>query len=113
MKTLDPDGFTFVKLEVYHCSIVPDNSLVPRGRACMLNKASLSHLLILSVLRPNFLPLFDVMMDHSHMIFVYSMCKSIKINFVEFMQCVPAVYTRHVCCVYVYNVHVLVWGSIA
>src|SRR3954471_22561160 len=23
------------------------------------------------------------------------------------------VYTRHLCCVYVYNVHVLVWGSIA
>ena len=79
----------------------------------MLNKASLSHLLILSVLRPNLLPLFDVMMDHSHMIFVYSMCKSIKIYFVEFMQCVPAVYTGHVCCVYDYNMHVLVWGSIA
>src|SRR5438067_887447 len=76
-------------------------------------KAYLSHLLILSVLRPNLLPLFDVMMDHSHMIFVYSMCKPIKIYFVEFMQCVPAVYTRHVCCVYDYNMHVLVWGSIA
>ena len=58
----DPDGVTFLKLDVDHCSIVPDSSLVPRGRACLLNKASLSHLLILSVLRPNLLPLYDVML---------------------------------------------------
>ena len=58
----DPDGVPFLKLDVDHCSIVPDSSLVPRGRACLLNKDSLSHLLILSVLIPNLLPLYDVML---------------------------------------------------
>ena len=58
----DPDGVTDLKLDVDHCSIVPDSSLVPHGRACLLNKASLSHFLILSVLRPNFLPLYDVIL---------------------------------------------------
>ena len=58
----DHDGVTPLKLDNDLCSIVLDNSLVPRGRACMLNKASLSHLLILSVLRPNLLPLYDVML---------------------------------------------------
>ena len=48
----DPVGVTLLKLDVDLCSIVPDSSLVPRGRACMLNKASLSHLLNLSVLGP-------------------------------------------------------------
>ena len=80
----DPDGVTDLKLDVDLCSIVPDSSLVPRGWAMFVDKASLSHLLIFSVLRPNLLPLFDVMMDHSHMIFVYSTCKSIKIYFVEY-----------------------------
>src|SRR3954462_1735266 len=108
MRTRTLDGVTDPKIDVDLCSIVLDSSLVPRGRACLLNKASLSHLLNLSVLRPNFLPLFDVMMDHSYMVFVYSMCKSIKIYFVEFMQCVPVVYTGHVCCMYDYNMHVLV-----
>ena len=58
----DPDGGTFLKLDVDHCSIVLESSLVPRGRACLLYKASLSHLLILSVLRPNLLPLYGVML---------------------------------------------------
>ena len=75
----DPDGVTDPKLDIYLCSIVPDSGLVPRGRACFLYKASLIHLLILSVLRPNLLPLYDVIMDHSHKTFVFSMCKSIKV----------------------------------
>ena len=58
----DPDGVTDLKLDVDLCSIVPDSSLVPRGRACLLYKASLRHLLILSVLRPNLLSLYDVML---------------------------------------------------
>ena len=29
----DPDGVTDLKLDVDLCSIVPDSSLVPRGRA--------------------------------------------------------------------------------
>ena len=58
----DPDGVTNPKLDVDHCSIVLDSSLFPRGRACFLNKASLSHLLILSVLIPNLLPLYDVLL---------------------------------------------------
>ena len=57
-----PDGVTDLKLDVDHCSIVLDSSLFPRGRACFLNKASLSHLLILSVLRPNLFSLNDVML---------------------------------------------------
>src|SRR3954471_24549294 len=96
----DPEGGTVLKLDVDHCSIVPGSSLVPRGRACMLNKASRSHLLNLSILRPKFLPLFDVMLDHSHVISLCTLCKSLKIYFLEFMQCVPAVYTKHVCYVY-------------
>ena len=51
-----------MKLDVDLGSIVPDISLVPCGMACLLNKASLSHLLNLSVLRPNFLSLYDVML---------------------------------------------------
>ena len=58
----DPDGVTDLKLDVDPGSIVPDSSLVPRGRACLLYKASLSHLLNLSVLRPNLLPLYVVML---------------------------------------------------
>ena len=71
----DPEGVIELKLDIDHCSIVPDNSLVPRGRACLLNKASLSHLLILSVLRPNFLPLYDVMMVTA-MCSLYALCVS-------------------------------------
>ena len=55
----------------------------PSWKGLFIDKASLSHLLNLSVLRPNLLPLFDVMMDHSYMIFVCSMYKSIKRYFVE------------------------------
>ena len=58
----EPEGVTPRKQNDDLCSIVPDNSLVPRGRACLLYKASLSHLLILSVLRPNLLPFYDVML---------------------------------------------------
>ena len=79
----DPDGVTDLKLDVDLCSIVPHSSLVPRGRACMLNKASLSHLLIFFVLRANFLLLYDVMLITDMRSFVCSMCKSIKIYFVE------------------------------
>ena len=42
-------------------------------------------LLILSVLRPNLLTLFDVMLDHIHVISLCTLCKSIKIYIVEFM----------------------------
>ena len=62
MRTQTPEGVTPLKLDVDLCSIVPDSSLVPCGRACLLYKASLSHLLILSVLRPNLLLLYDVML---------------------------------------------------
>ena len=64
-RELDPDGVTPLKLDDDLCSIVPDSSLVPRGRACLLYMASLSHLLILSVLRPNLLLLYDVMLVHT------------------------------------------------
>src|ERR1041385_3778072 len=75
----------------------------------------LSHLLTLSLLRNNFLPLlFDVMLDHSHVI---SACNTTAMSaqfsrsnkfyeFVEFMLCYLLLYTWHACCVYVYIVHV-------
>src|SRR3954464_8752190 len=37
-------------------SVIPVSRLVPSWRACFFDKASLSHLLNLSVLRPTFLP---------------------------------------------------------
>ena len=76
----------------------------------------LSHLLTLSLLRNNFLPLlFDVMLDHSHVIFA---CNTTTISalfsrrnkvyeFVEFMLCYLLLYTWHACCVYVRIVHVM------
>src|SRR3954467_1451684 len=76
----------------------------------------LSHLLNLSLLRHNFIPLmFGVMLDHCHVI---SACNPTNISalfsrsykdfdFVEFMSRLPVVYTRHVSSGYDYNVHVL------
>src|SRR3954454_6060728 len=48
MRTRTPMKSPPLKLDDDLCSIVPDSSLVPRGRACLSYKASLSHLLILS-----------------------------------------------------------------
>src|SRR4051812_1570432 len=84
------------------------------GSLCFI-KGFLSHLLTLSLLRHNLLPLlYDVMLGHSYVISacnttisaLFSRCIKVY-EFVEFMLCYLLLYTWHACCVYVYIVHVI------
>src|SRR3954462_8503822 len=102
-----------------HSSSTPTKSCSSRqqpgpsgGSLCFL-KGFLSHLLTLSLLRHNLLLLlYDVMLGHSYVISacnttisaLFSRCYKIVTCRVHVV--LPAVYTRHVCCVYDYNVHV-------
>src|ERR1041385_2810412 len=68
-ETTDPDGGLYLELDVDQCRIVPDSSLCPLEGRCTSLSGFLSHLLNLSLLRHNLLPLlFDVMLDHKHVI---------------------------------------------
>src|SRR3954465_9395354 len=79
---------------------------VPFGGSLYFLSGFLSHLLNLSLLRHNLLPLmFDVMLHHNHVISACNqllcllcLAEVIKTEFVEFMLSLPCVHTRHVCC---------------
>src|SRR3954464_10485434 len=95
-------------------SYSPRQQPVPSGGSLYFPSGFLSHLLTLSLLRHNFLPLlFDVMLDHSHVI---SACNTTTMSsqssrcykvyeFVEFMLCYLLLSTWIACCVHVYIVH--------
>src|SRR3954454_20661715 len=87
---------------------------VPSGGSLYFLSGFLSHLLNLSLLRHNLLPLmFDVMLGHSHVISACNLSMSAQssrcnktMSLLNSCCDYLLLYTWHACCVYVYSVHV-------